>query len=140
MSDCIFCDIVTGEAQANLVYEDPEAVAFLDLFPVHAGHTLVVPKQHITDLRTCPTDLAAHLFGVATKLAPAVVEASDASGFNVWTANGKAAGQEIFHLHLHILPRYAGDKFGLRFPKGYPRRSSRDELDAMAEKIKNASQ
>lgn len=139
MNDCIFCEIIAGKAQASLVYHDESAVAFLDLFPVHAGHTLVVPKMHVTDLRGCPTDLASHLFGVAARLAPAVVEVSKASGFNVWTANGKAAGQEIFHLHLHILPRYANDTFGLRFPKGYPRRASRESLDALAAQIKQAS-
>lgn len=139
MIDCIFCAIVAGEEHASFVYRDEIAVAFLDLFPVHAGHTLVVPTNHVTDLSACPTELAAHLFGVATRLAPAVVKASKASGFNVWTANGTAAGQEIFHLHLHILPRYPEDTFGLRFPKGYPRRASRPELEAMAREIKSAS-
>jgi histidine triad (HIT) family protein len=105
------------------VYEDDDLVAFLDLFPVHPGHTLVVPRGHVADLCSCP-------------LPPAIVDATGAQGFNVWTANGAAAGQEIFHLHLHVLPRFDDDAFGLRFPKSYPKEASRLELDAMAERIK----
>jgi len=103
---------------------------------VHPGHTLVVPRQHLTDLSTCPGELAGRLFAVSAALAPAVVAASGADGFNVWTANGRAAGQEVFHLHLHILPRFTRDAFGLRFPKGYPTEASRAELDAMAAKVR----
>lgn len=133
---CVFCDIVAGRAPASVVYEDDRAVAFMDLFPVHPGHTLVVPRRHVPDLLTCPDDVAAHLFAVSARLAPAVLTATAAQGFNVWTANGEAAGQEVFHLHLHILPRHANDAFGLRFPKGYPRQASREELDRVASAIK----
>jgi histidine triad (HIT) family protein len=136
MPDCIFCDIVRGDRDCSLVHEDEDAVAFLDLYPVHAGHTLVVPRTHVADLTSCPPELAAHLFAVGARLAPGVVRATTAQGFNIWTANGRAAGQEIFHLHLHILPRYEEDTFGLRFPKGYPQEARRGELDAMAEKIR----
>ena len=138
MSDCVFCAVIGGEVPASVVYEDNVAVAFLDLFPVHPGHTLVVPRIHVTDLQDCPPDVAAHLFGVSATLASAVVQASDAAGFNVWTANGKVAGQEVFHLHLHILPRYENDTFGLRFPRGYPVEASREELEAMAAKIRSS--
>ena len=106
---------------------------------MHPGHALVVPRRHVVDLTDCPPDLAGRLFAVSAALAPAVVAASGADGFNVWTANGRAAGQEVFHLHLHILPRHTRDAFGLRFPKGYPSEASRAELDAMAEKIRKAA-
>jgi histidine triad (HIT) family protein len=121
-----------------MVYSDQEVVAFLDLYPVQAGHTLVVPRRHVPDLASCPPELAGKLMEVSARLAPAVVQATSAAGFNVWTANGRAAGQEIFHLHLHILPRHENDSFGLRFPKGYPREASRQELDLMAEKIRRS--
>lgn len=98
--------------------------------------TLVVPRLHVTDLLSCPADLAGRLLIVSTELAPAIVKATGAAGFNVWTANGRAAGQDIFHLHLHVLPRHDGDSFGLRFPKGCPREASRAELDAMAHRIR----
>jgi histidine triad (HIT) family protein len=72
---------------------------------------------------------------VSAELAPRIVRGVQARGFNVWTANGREAGQEVFHLHLHILPRFADDAFGLRFPKGYPRQASREELDRVARAI-----
>ena len=137
-AECIFCAVLAGRAPASLVYEDDEVAAFLDLFPVHAGHTLVVPKLHVPDLASCPPALAGRLMIVSTALAPAIISATGASGFNVWTANGRVAGQDVFHLHLHLLPRHEGDSFGLRFPRGYPREASRDELDAMAAKIRGA--
>ena len=139
MSDCIFCGILAGTLPGSLVYEDDDVVAFLDLFPVHPGHTLVVPRRHVRDLTTCPPDLAGRLFAVSAQLSPAIVAAGAADGFNVWTANGRAAGQEVAHLHLHILPRFTRDAFGLRFPKGYPTEAPRAALDAMAAKIRQAA-
>ena len=134
MAGCIFCSIIDGTAPAAIVYEDDRAVAFLDLFPVHAGHTLVVPRQHVEDLVASPPDIAGHLMKVAQRLAPRIVRVVDAAGFNVWTANGKAAGQEVFH--LHILPRFENDTFGLRFPKSYPQEAERGELDSLADRIR----
>lgn len=132
---CLFCEIVAGRAPASMVYQDDATIAFMDLFPVHPGHLLVVPRIHVRDLLDCPPDVAGQLFAASARLAPAVVAATGADGFNVWTANGKAAGQEIFHLHLHILPRFDDDTFGLRFPKDYPREAARAELNRMAERI-----
>jgi histidine triad (HIT) family protein len=134
--DCVFCRILQREAPAAFVYEDDEIAAFLDLYPVHAGHTLVVPKRHVTDLLACPGELAARLFAVSSQLARAVVVAAGADGFNVWTANGRAAGQTVFHLHLHVLPRFRTDAFGLRFPKDYPRQADPAALAEMAERIR----
>ncbi len=136
MTDCVFCRIIAGDLPGSVIYEDRETVAFLDLYPVHPGHTLVVPRRHVTDLTACPEVVAAGLFAVSARLAPAVVRAVGAAGFNVWTANGEAAGQEIFHLHLHVLPRFERDSFGLRFPKNYPEEAARAELDAIAGKIR----
>lgn len=136
MPDCVFCAILDEELPASFVYEDDLAVALLDLHPIHAGHTLVIPREHYADAASCPRALAGHLFGVSTRLGQAVVRATDAHGFNVWTANGRAAGQDVFHLHLHILPRYREDTFGLRFPQGYPTEARRGDLDHMAERIK----
>jgi histidine triad (HIT) family protein len=134
--DCVFCRIVRGDAPAAFVYQDEQIAAFLDLYPVHAGHTLVVPRAHVEDLLACPGDLAGRLFAVSSRLAPAVMGAVGADGFNVWTANGRAAGQSVFHLHLHILPRFQTDQFGLRFPKDYPREADRAALDAVAARIR----
>jgi len=136
MSDCVFCDIVAGHAPASIVYENEVALAFMDIHPVHPGHTLVIPRTHVVDLSSCPPGLVGELFQVSARIAPAIATATNAAGFNVWTANGKAAGQEVFHLHLHILPRYHDDTFGLRFPQGYPEESSREDLEELAEEIK----
>ncbi len=133
---CVFCRILRHELPAAFVYEDGDIAAFLDLYPVNRGHTLVVPKTHATDLVACPDELAARLFGVSARLAPAVVAAVGAEGFNVWTANGRVAGQTVFHLHLHILPRFRTDTFGLRFPKNYPQEADRADLEAMAAAIR----
>ena len=111
-------------------------MAFLDVNPLNPGHTLVVPKTHVADLSTCPPNLAAHLFGICATLAPAVAEAVEADGFNVWTANGWRAGQAVFQLHLNILPRFPSDDFGLQFPKNYPQAAERGTLDAIAGKIR----
>ncbi len=119
-----------------MVYQDDTMAAFMDLYPVHAGHTLIVPRRHVTDLAACPSELAGHLFQLSARLGPAIVRAVSGDGFNVWTANGAAAGQDVFHLHLHVLPRFADDTFGLRFPKDYPRQADRTQLDALAAKIR----
>jgi histidine triad (HIT) family protein len=136
MSDCVFCEILRGDRPGTLVYEDDVAVALLDLYPVHEGHTLVIPREHVRDLASCPPDLAGHLFALSGRLAQAVADATGAQAFNVWTASGKAAGQEVLHLHLHILPRYCDDSFGLRFPVGYPKEATREDLDVMAARIR----
>ncbi len=136
MPDCVFCKIIRGDAEASVVHEDEISVAFMDLFPVNPGHVLVVPREHHRDPASCPGATASHLFSVACRLAPVVTEAVGADGFNIWTANGSAAGQEVFHLHLHLLPRFSGDSFGLRFPKGYPTAVARPELDRMAAAIR----
>jgi histidine triad (HIT) family protein len=121
-NECVFCDIVAGTMPASTIYEDGHSLAFLDLYPIHRGHALVVPREHIADLTACPSELAGRLFG--------------GDGFNVWTANGSAAGQEVFHLHLHVLPRFHTDSFGLRFPKSYPQATSREVLDELAATIR----
>lgn len=135
-SDCVFCALLDRRSPASFVYKDEQVAAFLDLFPVHSGHTLVVPRQHVADLLTCPPDVVGHLFRVSVAIAPAVVATVGGDGFNVWAANGRAAGQEVFHLHLHILPRHRGDAFGLRFPKGYPTEADRSELESLAARIR----
>lgn len=136
--DCIFCRIVAGEAPSSRVYEDERVVAFLDVHPVHPGHTLVVPRLHLPDLRECAADLAAHLFAVSARLAPGITRAVDADAFNIWTAAGRAAGQTVFHLHLHILPRFHGDVFGPRLPKEGVAEADRADLDKVAARIRVA--
>ena len=137
MSDefCIFCEIVAGRADASVVYEDEYVIAFLDLFPVNEGHTLVVPKTHATHLNDMDTDIGMRVFAAAQRLAQAVRDSGvRCDGVNLLLADGAAAGQEVFHVHIHVLPRYAGDPFGFRF--GDRSQVAREELEGTAEKIR----
>jgi histidine triad (HIT) family protein len=113
--------------------------AFLDIRPVNPGHLLVIPNQHAPNLAELDADTGAHLFKVAQRLA-AALRKSDlrCEGVNLFLADGEIAGQEIFHAHLHVLPRFKGDGFGFRFPPGYPAMQERQALDQQAELIRNA--
>jgi histidine triad (HIT) family protein len=128
--DCVFCEIAEGRAQASRLYDGPGTLAFLDITPATPGHLLVVPKAHASCLAELPPDAGAQMFEVAQRMA-ATLRASDlrCEGVNLWLADGEAAGQRVFHVHLHVLPRFAGDGFRLRADFGQP---SRDELDAQA--------
>jgi histidine triad (HIT) family protein len=108
--DCIFCKIVRREAEASIVYEDAEVLAFMDIRPVNPGHTLVIPKQHYVDLFDTPEQVIAAAHQVTKKVAAAVKLATHADGISIIQQNGKAAGQDIFHLHIHIIPRFEDQK------------------------------
>lgn len=112
MNDCIFCKIISGEIPSHKVYEDDDVFAFLDIHPVNPGHVLVVPKRHAEDLQAAPDELLAKLLPTVKKIAAAAVRSAGADGFNLGMNNGAAAGQVVFHAHLHVIPRFADD--GLR--------------------------
>lgn len=101
---CIFCKIVQKEAPASIVYEDEKVVAFLSIQPINVGHTLVVPKAHYENIHDIPDEEVSHLYKIVKKLAPAVKKAVEAEGIRIVQNNGEAAGQVIFHLHVHIIP------------------------------------
>ncbi|MGJ6978937.1 HIT family protein [Aestuariimicrobium soli] len=105
-SDCLFCRIVSGEIPAREVYRDERAVAFLDLSPKSPGHTLVVPVVHTDDLTSEPAGLPL-IAEAVTAVARTITERLAASGINAQINSGAAAGQEVFHLHVHLVPRYA---------------------------------
>ncbi|MBI5465831.1 MAG: HIT family protein [Candidatus Kerfeldbacteria bacterium] len=111
--DCIFCKIVTNTIQAVKVYEDAEFVAFLDIHPVRPGHTLVVPKVHYARFDVTPPEVVAKLWQVAQKVAAGVSRATQADGYNISINNGRAAGQVIWHTHVHIIPRVSSDGLDL---------------------------
>ena len=132
---CIFCEIVAGRAEASVVYENEHVLAFLDLFSMNEGHTLVVPKTHATHLNDMDADVGMRVFAAAHKLAQALRDSGvRCEGVNLLLADGSAAGQEVFHVHLHVLPRYEGDKFGFRLPN--KSRPTREDLDNTAAKIR----
>ncbi|WP_254543094.1 HIT family protein [Halomarina pelagica] len=112
MTDCIFCRIVDGDLPSRTVYEDDSILAFLDANPLAPGHTLVVPKAHHERLDDLPGDLAADLFAVLYDLVSAVEDAVDADATTVGFNDGAAAGQEVPHVHGHVVPRFEGDGGG----------------------------
>ena len=138
--ECIFCDIVRGEAAASVVYRDDTVIAFMDIQPVNAGHVLVVPLEHAVSLLELDDETAGRLMAVGKRLA-AAVRASDVrwDGFNLFLADGgEAAGQDVFHVHLHMFPRYKGDGFGLQLPPHYHILPEREELERVAAAIRRA--
>ena len=132
---CIFCDIVRGAAEVSVCYEDPQALAFLDIQPVNAGHTLVVPREHYESLNDLPAELSSHLFQVAMRLGPIVMKVSRAEGLNIVVNSGAAAGQDVFHYHVHIIPRKQGDGFDIPLPFPPSDMPDRNALDACAARI-----
>jgi histidine triad (HIT) family protein len=132
---CIFCDLVHGAGEVSLCYEDADAIAFMDIQPVNAGHVLVVPREHYENLSDLPHALATHLFEVAIKLSPIVCRVSGAEGLNIVVNSGEAAGQDVFHYHVHLIPRKAGDGFDVPLPFDGSSMPDRTFLDAVAARI-----
>jgi histidine triad (HIT) family protein len=105
----IFEKIMAREIPAHIVYEDDKVIAFLDIIQTTKGHVLVATKDPFKDIFDVPEDVLAHLFGVCGRLAKAIKAAFSPLGLNVLSNNGEAAGQKVFHFHLHLVPRYEGD-------------------------------
>jgi len=107
--DCIFCSIVAGDLPARTVYETDDVLAFLDANPLAPGHTLVIPKSHAQRVSDLDADLATELLGTVATITPRVESAVDADGTTVGINDGEAAGQEVPHVHVHVVPRFEGD-------------------------------
>ncbi len=138
MNDCIFCAIIAGDAEASMVGETAGALAFLDIEPITPGHTVVVPRSHAARLAELDPADGCEVFRLGQRVAAAIYTSDvRAEGVNLFLADGEAAGQDVFHAHLHVLPRFAGDGFGLRFPPDY-RVRDRAELDAVAAQLREA--
>lgn len=111
-ADCLFCGIVDGEIPGRIVYEGDETIAFLDVNPLARGHTLVVPKTHRERVNDLEASEAAALFRTVASVAPAVEASVDAPASTIAIHNGEAAGQEVPHLHIHVVPRWPDDGAG----------------------------
>ncbi len=121
MSDCIFCKIVAGEIPSAKVYEDDNCLAFLDIGPLADGHVLIVPKEHYEQITDMPPEQVAALTQPIPQIAQAVIKATGAAGFNILQNNGQVSGQEVMHVHVHIIPRAEADGLGYRWnAKKYP--------------------
>ena len=110
MSDCIFCKIAAGEIPSSTVYEDADFRVILDLGPASKGHALILPKMHAANIYEMPEELVGKAFMLAKKMAGILMEGLKCDGFNILQNNGEAAGQTVFHFHIHLIPRYQGDQ------------------------------
>ena len=135
---CIFCDIVNGKAPSSMIYQDKKCSVFMDIQPVNEGHILIIPNKHATYLDDLDPDIGAHIFYIGQKMASAIRKSDiRCEGINFFIADGVEAGQEVFHVHLHVIPRFEGDGFGLKYGKTNFIKRTRLELDKTASKIKN---
>ena len=132
---CTFCDLIHGAGEASICYEDSDALAFMDIQPVNAGHVLVVPRQHHESLVDTPPELAMHLFEVSMKLASVIRKVTNCDDMNIVVNSGKTAGQDVFHYHVHLIPRREEDGFDIPLPFGGSEMPDRTLLDAMAVQI-----
>ena len=137
---CTFCDLIQGAAEVSVCFEDATAIAFMDIQPVNPGHVLVVPREHYEVLREIPREVGAHLYHVATQLIPVIQDVSGAEDMNIVVNSGAAAGQNVFHYHIHLIPRRPDDGFDVPLPFPGSEMPNRHLLDAMAARIRSAMQ
>ena len=130
MTGCIFCAIVAREAPARVVHEDDRTLAFLDIVPLTRGHALVVPKRHATNLFEIDDEDLAAVARTAKRVGAAAMEAFGADGLNLLQTNGAVAMQTVFHLHVHVLPRYIGDGFKVELVRAPADESVLDDVAA----------
>ena len=133
MSDCVFCKIVAGQIPATVVHEDDLTLAFMDIGQVNPGHVLVALKPHAENLFALDEAQAAAVFRTAARVARGIRAAFEPQGLSVYQANGKPAGQTVFHFHIHLVPRHDGDGMNLTWPVKNP---PREKLEHYAAKIR----
>jgi histidine triad (HIT) family protein len=110
MSDCIFCKIISGDIPSKKVFEDENFYAFLDIFPAGRGHSLVIPKAHHVDIHSIPADLYGGLASAAKKVADLLASKLNSEGTTIFQMNRESGWQTVFHIHMHVIPRWDGDK------------------------------
>lgn len=118
MSDCIFCKIIAGEIPSATVYEDDDVKAILDVNPAAKGHVIVLPKTHAENIFSIPDEDLKKAICVAKKIATALKKTYNCDGVNILQNNGEAAGQSVFHLHIHVIPRFEGDTVNMKWTPG----------------------
>ena len=132
METCIFCKIVKGEIPSSKIYEDPDVLVFLDIAPVHKGHSLVIPKQHFQTAMDVPDEILKKVIVVVKQVSKSVMKATNAGGINLALSNHDIAGQTVPHAHFHVIPRHKGD--GLKmWPQG---KYHEGEMKEYSEKIR----
>ncbi len=131
--DCIFCKIAAGEIPSRKIYEDNDLIAIMDLSPTSKGHSLIIPKEHYTNIYDIDEEIAGKVMKTAKKLATKMTVALNCDGFNLLQNNGETAGQTMFHFHMHLIPRYKdADNNMLKFTSVS---FSDEEMDAIRDQI-----
>nr|WP_238320663.1 HIT family protein [Limisalsivibrio acetivorans] len=136
MMETIFSKIIKGEIPSSKVYEDEDFIAILDIMPTNLGHVLLIPKEYFENIFDAPESVGSKVYPLLSKLAKAMKEALNCDGINIVQNNGKAAGQEVFHAHIHLIPRYEND--GIRFTPQHKEYDSTEHMQQTAEKIKSS--
>lgn len=138
-SRCAFCRIIRNEAPAEILYQNDRSIALLDIRPIHHGHALIIPKIHCIDFLSLPDEYLHDVMRTTQIVARAIVESFDLEGYNLFSNNGRVAGQSIFHFHIHVTPRYADDDihFILKL-KEYPNGGMSEIGGRIRERIKAA--
>lgn len=137
MSDCIFCDIIAGKSPASVVYEDNIVTVIMDINPVNCGHIMVIPKKHFACMSDMDETTGAHLFKITMRMQEAVRNSGvKCEGINLFLADGEAAFQDVFHLHMHVIPRFREDSFKIK--ADWSAKPPREELDNLAAQISKA--
>ena len=129
--NCIFCKILAGEIPSTAVYEDDDFKAILDVNPAARGHVIILPKNHAANIYELPDEDASKIMIVAKKIATAIEKAYHCDGVNILQNNGEAAGQTVFHPHVHVIPRFKGDTVNIGWKQG----DMPEDLDAICKEI-----
>lgn len=137
LEECVFCRIIDGSEPGSIVYKDEVCTAFMDIQPINPGHMLVIPNKHLAAFDELNEETSSHLFKIVKKLNKSLRDSEiKCEGVDLFLADGEAAGQEVMHTHVHIIPRLKGDGFGFKFGPNYPNRPPREDLEDVVKKIK----
>ena len=140
-TDCIFCKIVSGEAESSIIYDDPDVMVFLDMHPINPGHALIIPKKHATNIYDIPKEILEKIAVVSQELSIRIKKVLNPDGISIFQMNEKTGDQDVMHYHLHVIPRQIGDWFGEEIMKAIKKQSvtnpTREELNSIAEKLKS---
>ena len=132
--NCIFCRIIQKDIPNAIIYENEKFLAFMDKYPINLGHTLIVPKQHYSNLLDMPTEIVGEMYSLVPTLAKAITSVINCDGFNINQNNGKSANQIVPHVHVHIVPRYSAEKIKGQWPTR--KIAKMQDLQGLAKKIK----
>jgi histidine triad (HIT) family protein len=136
VTECVFCELIAGRGESSVVYEDETLVALMDLYPVNPGHVLLIPRGHSAALADLDEETGAHAFRIAMRMQQAVRRSGvRCEGVNLFVADGEAAFQDVFHFHLHVIPRFQGDPFKISADW---KEAPRSELDRVATDIQTS--